>query len=273
MDTAIYDGTLRQAQLKMLAMLKVVEAICKKNGLDYWLEGGTLLGAVRHQGFIPWDDDLDVAMPRASFNHFLKVAMSELPPTMWLQTPKTDPGYFNLTVPLKIRDNNSRYIGKREVGLEAYHQGIYIDIFPYDKIPEQALTRRLYRLMAKKLLRLNYHKYSARYLYPGHYAKLYRLFSHCFPKEALEAGLNWIINRVNHSASNYLGYGYDCLDETYAPQEVFYPLQRIKFEDSEFNSPHQADVILKQQFGEYWKLPPKHKRGLKHCQKLIAHID
>lgn len=69
-DTAFSDGRLREAQLKMLTMLEVIDSICLKHNLDYWLDAGTLLGAVRHQGFIPWDDDVDIAMPRASYENF-----------------------------------------------------------------------------------------------------------------------------------------------------------------------------------------------------------
>ena len=66
-QTILADGRLRQAQLKMLSMLKVIDSICVKHNIDYWLDAGTLLGAIRHQGFIPWDDDMDIAMPRVSY--------------------------------------------------------------------------------------------------------------------------------------------------------------------------------------------------------------
>ncbi|MGQ3889434.1 LicD family protein [Legionella sp. CNM-1927-20] len=273
LSNPVENGNLRQAQLKMLSMLKFVDAVCNKYGLDYWLEGGTLLGAVRHQGFIKWDDDLDITMPRESFEAFLKLAPAELPDNMWLQTAKTDKGYFNLFVPLKIRDNNSRYIVRREVGVEPYHQGIYIDIFPYDKRPVNPIKRTLYKFISKKTLRLLYHKYAPVYLYPGHNGRVYRLLSQMIPKTLLEKLLSGIIRDANKENSPYLGYGYDCINNNWFHYDDFYPLKRAKFEDGEFNIPNNADRILKRQFGDYWQMPPKHKRGMKHCRELIAHIE
>lgn len=266
------NGVLRQAQLKMLDMLKFVDTVCKENSLDYWLEGGTLLGAVRHQGFIPWDDDLDISMPRDSFNSFLNIAPSYLPEHLWIQTRHTDKGYFHPAVPLRIRDNNSRYILKHETGLEPYHQGIYIDIFPYDKQPNNKLKRGLYQFISKKILRLLHHKYAPLYLYRGHYGKMYRLLSQLCPKTWLESALNNLVRRSNQVDSKYIGYGYDCRNPRYYSVEDIYPLKRTTFEDGVFNIPANTDHLLRQQFGDYWKIAPKHKRGFKHCRELIPHV-
>ena len=87
------DGSiLRQHQLKMLDILIVIDGICKKHGIKYWISDGTLLGAVRHGGFIPWDDDLDIQMMRKDFKHFIKIISKELPENLVLQTHKTDKG-------------------------------------------------------------------------------------------------------------------------------------------------------------------------------------
>ena len=80
-------GLLRELQLMQLEMALEVDRICKKHGLKYTLIGGTLLGAVRHGGFIPWDDDVDLLMPRPDYKRFMKLAQSELPDSMFLQTP------------------------------------------------------------------------------------------------------------------------------------------------------------------------------------------
>ena len=87
------DGSiLRQHQLKMLDILIIIDRICKKHGIKYWISDGTLLGAVRHGGFIPWDDDLDIQMMRKDFKHFIKIISEELPENLALQTHKTDKG-------------------------------------------------------------------------------------------------------------------------------------------------------------------------------------
>ncbi|MFA5959893.1 MAG: LicD family protein [Tatlockia sp.] len=266
-DNAQQDGRLRQAQLKMVSMLKVVDAICTKHGLDYWLDGGTLLGALRHQGFIPWDDDLDISMPRASFEKFLEVAPLEIPDTMWLQTAQTDPGFFNLSVPLKIRDTESRFIEWHEQGDEAYQQGIFIDVFVIDKQPERLFQRKLYKLAAKKCLRLLSPKYSK--LSVGHHANWYTLMSSLLPKRLLEFTLQSIIKKANGSTSPYLGNGYDCVNSSFFHHEDIYPLQRTRFETEEFNIANRSERILKQLYGDYLTLPPESERVMKHCKELI----
>lgn len=265
------DGRLRQAQLKMLKMLEIIDSICTKHQLEYWLEGGTLLGAVRHNGFIPWDDDLDISMPRASFETFLKVAPQEIPNDLWLQTPHSDPGYFDLSVPLKIRDLNSRFICIHEDGTEPYKQGIFIDIFVYDKMPENPKMRKINKLKAKKTLRLLTWKYSQS---PnGHYAKCYKFLSRLFSKSFLEQTLQNIIQQANASDSPYIGYGYDCVNSNCVAYDDIYPLQRISFENKMFNIAHRPETILTQLYGDYMKLPPVEKRVMAHCKELVPYLS
>jgi lipopolysaccharide cholinephosphotransferase len=259
--------TLREAQLKMLNMLKVVDTLCLKHQLDYWLDGGTLLGAIRHQGFIPWDDDLDISMPRASFEAFLQVAANELPSSMRLQTAKLAPGYFNLAVPLKIRDQHSRCIEWHEEGNEPYQQGIFIDVFAVDKLPKSLLKRRFYKIMAKKVLRLLHAKSSP--LNVGHHANVYRCLAPFVPKATLEHALQWIIRCANQETSFYLGCGYDSVNSNQVEESAIYPLRRGLFEGSLFNLPQRAEVILTGLYGDYLTLPPEHQRVMKHCKELV----
>ena len=96
---------LRACQLRQLEILKEIDRICQKHHIEYWLDGGSLLGAVRHQGFIPWDDDIDIAMSVEDEHRFEEVAPKELPPHLFLHSPRTDPGSNEPIV--KIRDLNS----------------------------------------------------------------------------------------------------------------------------------------------------------------------
>lgn len=269
-DTALQDGRLRKAQLKMLAMLEIVDKICKKHQLDYWLDAGTLLGAVRHQGFIPWDDDMDIAMPRASYERFLQVAPAEIPESMWLQTAQSDPGFFNMATPLKIRDKNSRFIEKHEKGNETYQQGIFIDVFVYDYLPSNAKQRNRYKWIAKKLSRLLSTKYSTVAI--GHYASLYRILGRLFTKSMLENQLRQIIQRSNQENSHHLGRGYQCVGRNLLSYDDVYPLKRLQFENAEFNVVNHAEVILLQQYGDYMTLPSEESRVMRHCIELIPEL-
>lgn len=270
-DNAQTDGRLRQAQLKMLDMLQHIDAICQRHQLDYWLEGGTLLGAIRHQGFIPWDDDLDISMPRDSFTRFLQIAPQELPQNMWLQTAKTDKGYFNLSAPLKIRDLKSRFIEIHEQGNEPYQQGIFIDVFVYDKMDENSRKRKRNKWLAKKIQRLLSHKYSS--LAMGHHAAMYQMLAPLFSQKNLEKKLQDIIANANSSQSPYWGYGYDCVNRNLLHYEDIYPLKRCRFETAEFNIANRSERILTQLFGNYMELPPLHQRVMKHCRELIPDLD
>lgn len=126
------DGSLlRRQQMRMLEILKEIDRICKKYGIQYWLSSGTLIGAARHGGFIPWDDDLDIEMMRDDYERLMEVLPSELPTTMALQTHKTDPTYFFYYA--KIRDRRSLLAEGNNYDRMWKEQGIYIDIFPLDK--------------------------------------------------------------------------------------------------------------------------------------------
>lgn len=123
---------LRQLQLCELEILDEFVRVCEEHGLQYYLVGGTLLGAVRHQGFIPWDDDIDVAMPREDYDKFAKIAVRELAAQYFYQCPETDPYYF-LTY-AKIRKNGTEVYEERFKDAR-FHKGVFIDIFPLDFCP------------------------------------------------------------------------------------------------------------------------------------------
>ena len=134
---------LRKAQLIMLEMLIEFDAICTKNKLQYWLDSGSLLGAVRHQGFIPWDDDIDIAMPVEDYCKFIEVAQSELSRDIFLQTSKTDKKFkFDY---IKLRSNKARIVEFHEKDRQIkYHQGVFVDIFPMLAIENTEENKKFY---------------------------------------------------------------------------------------------------------------------------------
>ena len=128
------DGSqLRKHQLRMLEILVVIDKICRKHQIPYWLSSGTLIGAVRHNGFIPWDDDLDIEMMRNDYLHLLEVLTKELPDWLALQTDETDPNYFFFYA--KVRDRRSLLNEGNNYDRMWKEKGIYIDIFPMEEHP------------------------------------------------------------------------------------------------------------------------------------------
>lgn len=156
---------LRIGQTEMLNILIEIDRICHKYQIEYWLEFGTLLGAIRHKGFIPWDDDCDIGMMRTDFNRFKDVVSKELSADFFFQTKETDPKYRRKMA--KIRSNKIKMIEHDESLNEPYHQGVYVDIFVYDFYPTWALSaakiintcqdiRKVRRNFPKKSLRRHF---------------------------------------------------------------------------------------------------------------------
>ena len=134
---------LRKAQLIMLDMLIEFDALCKKHQLQYWLDSGTLLGAVRHQGFIPWDDDIDLSMPIEDYNKLLNIATSELSNDIFFQTSETDKDFkFDY---IKLRSNKASIVEFHEKDKQVtYHQGVFVDIFPMLTIENTHANKKQY---------------------------------------------------------------------------------------------------------------------------------
>ena len=144
-------SVLRRQQHRMLEILLEVDRICKKHNIRYWLSSGTLIGAVRHKGFIPWDDDLDIEMLLPDYERLMRVLPDELPSTMALQSQDTDPNYFFFYA--KVRDRRSHLEEGNRYDRVWKEQGIYIDIFPFYKQPlwihmlSEKLQGHVYKIM------------------------------------------------------------------------------------------------------------------------------
>ena len=132
-------STLRKAQMRMLEILKAVDAICRQNNIPYFIEAGTLLGSVRHGGFIPWDDDLDICVMRSDYNRLRGLLKENLPSSMVFQDAKTDPNYPLLIG--KVRDTKSYF--EEDFSAKLEYGGIYIDIFPIEKVPSWKWKQKL----------------------------------------------------------------------------------------------------------------------------------
>ena len=135
------NANLRAHQLLLLEMLKEVDKICKKHDISYSLFAGSALGAIRHQGFSPWDDDLDIVMLRKDYERFLAIAETELDPEQYfLQKEFSEhwPMFFS-----KLRKNGTACIERQRPKDRLMHQGIYIDIFPCDNLSDHGVVRKL----------------------------------------------------------------------------------------------------------------------------------
>ena len=141
-ETTLSKENLRQAQKVMLYIMKKIHEVCVKHNIRYWLDYGTLLGAVRHDGFIPWDDDMDISMLREDYEKFNAIAQQELGEEFFWQTKETEPDFcFEMG---KVRLNGTVWQEKNWEKSSITHQGLFVDIFPIDPFPESKI--QMYRL-------------------------------------------------------------------------------------------------------------------------------
>jgi len=131
------DENIKDIQAVLLDMMADFDAFCRKNGLSYFLCGGSALGAQRHGGFIPWDDDMDVAMPRADYDRMRDLFLAEYGDRYWVQA-LNDGGNYDLPF-MKLRKKGTRYVEIFETDLD--QAGVFIDIYPLENLPDAAPVR------------------------------------------------------------------------------------------------------------------------------------
>lgn len=136
----------KEVQGKILEIMKYIDAICRKNGIVYYIMGGTALGAVRHGGFIPWDDDLDIFMTPSEYEKFKKVFEIENSLLFVLQEWRTTPDYLEYA---KVRMNGTTFIEEAYEDKKDLHQGIYVDIMILHKVPKNKTIQKLVYLECK----------------------------------------------------------------------------------------------------------------------------
>ena len=226
-------------------MLDVIDAFCRRHGLSYYLIGGTLLGAVRHQGFIPWDDDIDIAMPRADYDFLLNNLQADLSEDYFLQTCFTDNGYGRDFA--KLRKNNTVFLEQVDAHVDNRHHGIFLDIFPLDSRPEKRsffgkIKYRLYQAVDSYVV-------CKRGRVPT--SKKSKLFV-LLPMKA------WLSIRDKLKK----GRGdYRTMDAVPPLPASFYePAVKLLFEGKEYAAPNQYDALLRAQYGDYMQLPPENER-------------
>jgi lipopolysaccharide cholinephosphotransferase len=264
---------LRKLQLVQLKILKEVHGMCEKHNIQYFLTCGTLIGAVRHKGFIPWDDDIDIGMLREEYDKFCTVCKTELSDDYFLQTIETDPGYGNAFGKFMLK--KTLFISKMS-GKAKKKSGIPIDIFPYDCIPNGKYRQSIQRKIVNTL-RMAY-LVKKKYLVMGNYPKLKRML-YCSCYRMLSFLPSSLIRHLLYNTIikySYLGKNKNCLVTIFGLSHFkgiteinnLRNLTLVPFEDGTFYIPKEYDTILSKLYGDYMTFPPPDKRVSKH--ELIA---
>ena len=247
-----------------LEILKEISRICKKYKLKYSLTGGTLLGAVRHKGFIPWDDDIDIVMPYEDYIKFLKYAETEMSKKFYIDNIYTDK-YFGYLPMSKVMAHNTEML---EIPAEKCKakSGIFVDIFPLYNTSNKSWIRKLdfkiVQRLSKNLRCRNGYKYNQSTIKSFIYSirsVLYKLV----PLVLFKISFDFIIKRnLKNNNSKYVAsyagvYG---VEKEIIPREWFDEYIDIEFENNKFSSMKLWDPYLKNHYGDYMKLPPAEKR-------------
>ena len=264
------EGNLRKVQLLELELLKTFKAICEAEKLTYYLIGGTLIGALRHNGFIPWDDDIDVGMPRDDYEKFIKCAKNYLSNEIVIKHYSLDSSYTDY--PAKLISTKASFLIQREhVVREA---PIWIDIFPLDGVPNQNWKKWIH------LRKLDYFKMKMAFHgidnlridknRPIWKKALFR-FAQIIPvgklvdpvrtKRNIDRELEKYRVQDCKKMGNHVG-AYK--EREFVPVGFFENGSEVLFEGETFNAPKDADKYLTQIYGDYMSLPGVEERTSRH---------
>lgn len=251
---ANYD--IRTLQMFLLEDLKTIDSIFRSKNIRYFMVSGTMLGAVRHKGFIPWDDDIDIAMPRADYELLLRNAKEWLPKHLELICPEYDSEY-----PLpyaKIQNQNTTVIEKTYRGGVG---GTFIDIFPLDGVPSNSVARWWHFrrfLFVRKLLYFIYrdpykHGHGIRSWYPLLWQKL-------LTREWVQKKLRKILMENEYDKSEYVSEHYNA-SKLYMSRSVFGVPKEYNFEHENILGVEKGEEYLAIEYGRWQEIPPVEKRA------------
>lgn len=255
-----------------LELLKKLVDVCEKYNLKYYPSGGTLLGCVRHGGFIPWDDDIDIDMPRADFEILISIADKEFKYPYFLQTAQTDIGYFSGHA--KLRNSITTGIIAEDLYFE-YNKGIFIDIFPLDTIPDNKIKAYLFCKEIYVMRSIIILGSPAYYAYPHRFIgrllrPLCKFAYHVINVKRFALLYDRLCMKYNKNVEFHRIAAVSTFPERKKirwDKQLFDVTQFTTFENISIKIPASYDKILKKQFGRYW-IPIKEESN-----HLFVYID
>lgn len=261
---------LREAQLLECELLKKFKEICERENIQYYLLGGTAIGAVRHQGFIPWDDDIDVALFRNDYDKFISLAKKYLDQGIVIQHFSLDPDYQDYT--MKLANAKVSFLTQQERVVEK--KNIWIDIFPLDGAPQNSIIKWFH------FRRLDFLRMQLAF----HYIKNVRIdenramWKKVLVRVARRVPIGKVINpskvkkkidrefrKYPVEKSDYIGNYMGAYHEReFFPKSYFAEGLEVEFENEKYQAPKELDKYLTHQYGDYMKMPPIEKQAPKH---------
>lgn len=255
-------STMREIQMCTFEVLKEVVRICDKHQLTYYLDYGTLLGAIRHKGFIPWDNDIDIEMPIKDYRKFLKIAPKEISENFFIQTYKSDHGYNLLWTQVRANNTTSLPIKYKDWDI---HWGMHIDIFPLVGISEEKIGEKL-QTKGLELARALINKEYLQACEPDEIATNKKLkMLYVLPRALRVFVCDLILRMALKDPSKFdVCSGLD-RELSYRIDTVAYKNTiSVEFEGMQFAAPEEYDYVLTTVYGDYMTPPPENERYFGH---------
>ncbi len=257
------DKKLRQLQKTELEVLMELDRVCRKHNLRYYIVGGTLIGAARTGGFIPWDDDIDVSMPREDFDKLLKLK-DEFSEEFFLQTHKTEKDCYFFYAKLR---KNGTYFGEDKFEHTGIHKGIFMDIFPLDFISDKGIIQKLcFKSFSLINAFICSKKKTSEFLYKNMslpFIVTFRIIQCILPLPLLY-GLRSLTAKLTKALSNKRLVaslaGFHGYPKEIAPFGLWAEGTDIEFEGKTVRAPKEYQRLLTHMFGDYMQLPPVEER-------------
>ncbi len=256
---------IHELQQIVQGILLDVAQVCREEGLRFYMAEGSLIGAIRHHGFIPWDDDVDIAMPREDYEKFLQVAQARLGDRYKVQHSTTVENYWSPFIKVRLVTDDPKF-RQMHIAHLTKDNGPVLDVFPLDNVPKlssfgQKLNRKLigiFRGMITRKLGCLPHNTLAS-------AGVYYL-SFLFSMKRLHRILHWLHTHYNSPDNGYIvnWASYYALEKETFPREAFGQPLFVPFEDYEMPVPSDYDTVLRTIYGDYMTPPPEDKRVIKH---------
>lgn len=252
--------TLREVQLKQLDVLLVFDKICQENHLRYSLAGGTLLGAIRHKGFIPWDDDVDVMMPRPDYEKFIEISKKNIQENLIVLSNYSNQSKFPFT---KILDKR---IAIERTGIQDV-SNLWIDVFPVDGLPsDDKLLRKIYKKNKLYIRIICFSMWKSLKEYSGKQNKIKAFFINIFVKiyghKRAKKDLEKLAKKYEYGSTNYIGiiaWGMYGVGER-IPLSGFETCVDVEFEGHKFKAVSCWHKYLSGIYNDYMQLPPEGNR-------------
>lgn len=262
---------LHEIQAICLDMLRLVDRICKAEDITYFLSGGTLLGAIRHQGFIPWDDDVDLMMPRPDYERFLAVAGKYMNDRYALAHPRIRRDYAMPWV--RIWDQHTRIRHSRVQ--KVYTNTLFLDIFPIDGLPSNpTLCRWFYKEIRARDILLKCARRTGLFADERQQAlkRILMALTGLRAPDSWARGLDHAARRHDYAKAKYAGV---CTVTHYGakermPIEVFRGSVQVPFEGGSYPAPVGYHTYLSTLYGDYMTLPPEEKRRTHRIEATIV---